>query len=509
MSRNELFATTEPVFEMPGALPFERGHGSAGRSMAEPPMALMGVAFDNITTAETVATIEKMIQSREPHYVVTANVDFLVQARRDVELHRILLDAHLVLCDGTPLLWVSRWLGNPLPERVAGADLVPLLIKRAAQTGHRIFFLGGAPSVAAKAVANLQAKYPDLVIAGHYSPPFRPLLEMDHTEITRRIREAKPDLLFVSFGCPKAEKWCSMNYRMLGVPVAIGVGATIDFLAGTVRRAPRWMQRTGTEWIFRMAQEPRRLMRRYTTGIWHFTTGVMAQWCCLHFHRRKIGARQCRATFEERVASLHLTPPPRLDVRAVQRDGALWEKAATDGRHCLLDMSGVNVLDSSGVGLLISLHKRLRQSGRQLVLIGASQVVRRVLRRMRLQDYFTTARNEDMVWQRIKARSAEGALVKFNRWNNQLEWRGEITVENAERIGQATVEQWRSNPVPQPWVIDISLVRFIDSRGAELIARLAAFAESAGCSLNFTGARPAVRDVLRRSKMESLLLKNK
>ncbi|MEO7676063.1 MAG: WecB/TagA/CpsF family glycosyltransferase, partial [Verrucomicrobiota bacterium] len=205
-----------------------------------PPIAILGIPFDNVTTAQTVAAIEDMVASRKPHYLVTANVDFLVQARQDVELRRILLDAHLVLCDGTPLVWASRLLGNPLPERVAGSDLVPLLIKLAEKKNYRIFFLGGSLDAAETATANVQKEHPQLAVAGHYSPKFASLLDMDHEEIRRQISEAKPDLLFVSFGCPKQEKWISMHYRSLGVPVCVGVGATIDFIAGKIKRAPKW-----------------------------------------------------------------------------------------------------------------------------------------------------------------------------------------------------------------------------------------------------------------------------
>ena len=237
---------------------------------ANPPIAILGVPFDNVTSAETIDSIERMVESRQPHYLVTANVDFLVQAQEDVELRRILFDAHLVLCDGTPLFWASRFLGNPLPERVAGADLVPLLLRVAAEKKYRVFLLGATPESAQQAVDNLKKRHPDLIIADHYSPPFNKLLEMDHDEIKRRIVAAKPDLLFVSLGCPKQEKWIAMHYRSLGVPVCAGVGATIDFLAGRVKRAPRWMQRICAEWIYRLAQEPRRLFKRYFKDLWVF-----------------------------------------------------------------------------------------------------------------------------------------------------------------------------------------------------------------------------------------------
>src|SRR6185437_3998241 len=132
---------------------------------ANPPIAILGVPFDNVTTSETIDAIQRMVESRKPHYLVTANVDFLVQAQEDVELRRILFDAHLVLCDGTPLLWASQLLGNPLPERVAGADLVPLLLRVAAEKGYRIFFLGATEESCTQAVNRLRKLHPALIIA--------------------------------------------------------------------------------------------------------------------------------------------------------------------------------------------------------------------------------------------------------------------------------------------------------------------------------------------------------
>src|SRR5438132_8621021 len=130
-----------------------------------PPIAILGIPFDNVTISEAVHLIAEMIESRRPHYLATANVDFLVQAQTDVELRRILFDAHLVLCDGTPLVWASRLLGNPLPERVAGSDLVPLLLQVAAERGYRPFFLGSTQEVAEAAISRLRTIHPTLKIA--------------------------------------------------------------------------------------------------------------------------------------------------------------------------------------------------------------------------------------------------------------------------------------------------------------------------------------------------------
>jgi exopolysaccharide biosynthesis WecB/TagA/CpsF family protein len=238
---------------------------------------MLDVQFDRVTLEETIERIDEMVQARAPRYVVTPNVDFLVQARRDAQLRQVLLDAHLVVCDGTPLVWASHWLGNPLPERVAGSDLAPRIIRLAAEKRYRLFFLGASPEANSQAVAKMRAQYPGLEIS-HYSPPFRPLAEMDHDEIGRRIRAAEPHILFAAFGCPKGEKWMAMNYLSLGVPVMISVGATIDFLAGRVKRAPMWMRRGGVEWVYRMSQEPRRLFRRYASDLYPFARGITTQW---------------------------------------------------------------------------------------------------------------------------------------------------------------------------------------------------------------------------------------
>jgi len=238
---------------------------------------LMGVPFDRVTMDGAVKRIGEMIADGSPHYLATANVDFLVQARSDTELKNILNEADLVVCDGTPLVWLSRLLRRALPERVAGSDLVPRLLEEAERNDWSVYFLGGQEEVREQAVRKVRRSHPGLRVAGSYSPPFAPLDAMDHDGITARIREAKPDLLLVSFGCPKQEKWIARNFEAAGAPVSVGVGATIDFLAGSVKRAPRWMQVAGMEWVFRLAQEPRRLLKRYATDLLVFGIGVIRE----------------------------------------------------------------------------------------------------------------------------------------------------------------------------------------------------------------------------------------
>lgn len=254
-------------------------------------MAILGIPFHTITLPGAVDRIEEMVADGFAHYVVTPNVDFLVKAQRDPALRHILICADLVLCDGKPIVWASHMLGGALPGRVAGSDLVPRVLQSAARLGWRVFLLGGSPEVAAAAARRIAEAHPSLPEVCHYSPPFRPLDEMNNAEIIKRVRAARPDVMLVCFGCPKQEKWMALHGAALSVPVMIGAGATIDFLANTVARAPAWMQRSGTEWLFRLAQEPRRLARRYADDLLHFFPAILRQ----RWRQRPTGARKARA----------------------------------------------------------------------------------------------------------------------------------------------------------------------------------------------------------------------
>ena len=471
---------------------------------AKLPAALLGIPFDNLTIAEALDRIDDMVASGKPHYVVTANVDFCVQSFEDVELRRILVEAHLTLCDGTPLLWASRLFGNPLPERVAGADLVPMLINRASEKGYRIFFLGGAPQVTQQAVQQLERLYPQVVIAGHYSPPFRPLLDMNHDEIAERIRAARPDLLFVSFGCPKAEKWMAMHYRRLGVPVSIGVGATIDFLAGNVRRAPNWMQRAGLEWLFRMAQEPRRLCSRYAKDLrqigWPLLSQLYLQ--CTTSHRRQTSSRAAITASEP--TWVRVQAPERFDHASLLNDARVWNEVQS--KHCLVDLSDVAFIDSTGLAALLRLRRRLAPWS--LVLLAPGANVLRVLRRFQLEDFFHIAPTILEAREFISPVSPNPVSSPFANPVPPLLWTGEVTAANVEDVWTATrdkIDLLCAAGEKHP-SIDLSQLRFIDSSGVGLMIRTGRYAQNLGVHIRFTNARDAVRNVLRMARLELFLL---
>lgn len=227
-------------------------------------MRLMNTEIDNLTMDETLDAIDSLIKEDNCSYVVTPNVDHIVQLEKDEELKRVYENASLILTDGKPLIWISNWYKTPIKEKISGSDLFPRVCELAAKKGYTMYLLGAAEGVADKAAKNLMDKYKGLNIVGTYSPPFG--FEKDKVElkkIYRQIQEVHPDILIVGLGCPKQEKYMYHHCKELDVPISFGLGASIDFEAGNIKRAPRWMSEHGLEWLYRITQDPKRLAKRY------------------------------------------------------------------------------------------------------------------------------------------------------------------------------------------------------------------------------------------------------
>ncbi len=219
---------------------------------------------DNLTMEEAVREAKRLILDGRNSYVVTPNVDHIVKIEHDGLFRDIYEKADLVLTDGKPLIWMSRWMGAPIKEKISGSDYFPEVCRMAAKEGFSIFLLGAAEGVAKKAAVNLMKKYKNLKIAGVYSPSYA--FENDVEEIAhiiKKINTAKPDILCIGLGTPKQEKFYHRYKDQLKVPLTLHIGATIDFEAGVVKRAPKWISYMGLEWLYRLLKEPRRLYKRY------------------------------------------------------------------------------------------------------------------------------------------------------------------------------------------------------------------------------------------------------
>ena len=225
---------------------------------------LLNTEVDNLTMREALAAIDALIKKDISAYVVTPNLDHIIQLERGGELVEVYKHANLILTDGKPLIWISKLFKTPIKEKISGSDLFPLVCKLAAKKGYRMFFLGAAEGVAAKAAENLMKRFPGLQVVGTYSPPFGfEENEEEMNKIKSMIRNAKPHILIVGLGCPKQELFILHHREELAVPISLGLGASLDFEAGNIKRAPRWMADHGLEWLFRITQDPGRLIKRY------------------------------------------------------------------------------------------------------------------------------------------------------------------------------------------------------------------------------------------------------
>ncbi len=364
-------------------------------------VAVLGIPFHNVTMEETVSLIEDQIHEGGFHQVATANVDFLKHALADERLRSTLCSCDIVIPDGMPVVWMSRLLGTPLKERVTGIDLVSRLAERSAEKGHGIFLLGSSEVRSQLAAHTLSKRYPGLRIVGRYSPPPAALDKMDHEEILRRIEEARPDILLVAFGNPKQEQWLSMHRDRLKVPVCIGVGGTLDALSGGWRRAPRWMQSCGLEWLHRMSQEPRRLAGRYTSDalclLRHLPEYLTASASQPHRAASNISSRQIGNTRLIGILG-------DLTGNTLEEFNSLSLGACLEGMNIVLDLSRVGYLSPESLGSLIFLENRMRRRKEQLWLAGMPRHLRRVLRAGRLRNYFlTTTMVSDALYRTAKA----------------------------------------------------------------------------------------------------------
>jgi N-acetylglucosaminyldiphosphoundecaprenol N-acetyl-beta-D-mannosaminyltransferase len=228
-----------------------------------PRVDVLGVQVSAINLGDALDVLDHWITTGTRNYVCVTGVHGVMESRRDERLRAVHNAAGLVTPDGMPLVWWTRARGYADVGRVYGPDLLLACCERSITTGYRHFFYGGGDGVADLLARRLTKRFPGLLVAGTYTPPFRPLAPQEDDEVVARINDAAPDIVWVGLSTPKQEYWMAEHVERLTAPVSIGIGAAFDFHAGLKPQAPRWMQQSGFEWLFRLATEPRRLWRRY------------------------------------------------------------------------------------------------------------------------------------------------------------------------------------------------------------------------------------------------------
>lgn len=364
---------------------------------------LLGIPVDNLNMDGTINRIMSMVDQyrhdRRNRLVATANVDFIINShsrkkrQQSAELLDTLRSADLVTADGMPLVWLSRLLGRPLPERITGADLVPALAEQASLIGKSVYFFGGNKGSAKQTAKLLSERHPELKVAGYSAP----MIDMDDNlenmiEIAR-INITNPDILFIALGNPKQELWFKRYSKYLKVPVSMGIGGTFEFISGQTSRAPRWMQKTGFEWIYRMLQDPRRLIKRYIIGLFNFNLMVLPliilNWLGKLFNRGSEflitdiqpimpGDRNYSQLFYNLTRLKSVKIKPIMDREMSQ---------------LTLDFNAIHFIHASEVYYLMNMLMIAQQMGVKLELVNLRLIPRLLLRVYRIADLLENSKN--------------------------------------------------------------------------------------------------------------------
>ena len=363
-------------------------------------VSVFGYLFNNYSTPELAAKIMEHVKKDNKilWQIVTVNMDFIDRAKRDEELRYIIKSSNIVTADGMPIIWVSKLFGKPLKERVTGSDLTPILIKEAEKNEVPLFFLGGTIKENEIAIKNLKRDYPKLK-TGNFSPEVKPLLAMENEEILEKIAEIKPKILFLSLGS-KAEKWARMNRDQLeeiGVKAVIGVGATIKFLAGTVNRAPLWMQKNGLEWFYRLMQEPTHLYKRYSRNFVALVAEVVHElW------------RSSEQEFNGIIYNRRIFASPIVEDLKIPEKGVLQLKLKNkiqvyhlnkykkrlhnviygdEIQKVEIDFLRVTFLDSAALGYLLRMNQEMSMLGKELKILRISPQLYNLFKFRKLDDF--------------------------------------------------------------------------------------------------------------------------
>ncbi|MFY9173732.1 MAG: WecB/TagA/CpsF family glycosyltransferase [Peptococcia bacterium] len=235
-------------------------------------VSILGIPVAKMTMAEVLDWIRIMVEQGKSRHVVTANAEIIHKANREPEFFRMINKADLITADGSGVIWAAKLLGNPLPERVTGIDLVQQLFNLAEAKGWKLYFLGAAPEVVEKAVLATLSKHPLLQIAGYRDGYYS---QEEIQDVVENIAQSKPDILLVGMGAPRQEIFIQEHLSQLNATIAIGVGGSFDVLAGKVNRAPKWMQKAGLEWLYRLSKEPKRFWRM--TALPRFVIKILGQ----------------------------------------------------------------------------------------------------------------------------------------------------------------------------------------------------------------------------------------
>ncbi len=345
---------------------------------------VLGVPIDSVDMATTTQRIDAAAQRSTPFLISTVNSNFLVASRSNAEFKESLYRSDLCTADGMPVVWIARLLGIPVKERTAGADLPEAMkLMRPPSRALKVFLFGGKEGSAASAGERLNAERKGLVCVGTHYPGFGSIAEMSSDNIIKTINASGADVLLVALGAAKGQAWLLRNHERLSTPVRAHVGATINLQAGTVNRAPRWMQKVGFEWLWRIKEEPQLWQRYGYDGVVLLRllfTHVLPLVILTRWQAWRSGGQEVAVARYEDDKTVTLNINGAATGRTVGVPMPHVQFAAERGKDVVINFSGTRYVDARFLGLLLMLDKKLNAHGRRLTLTGISAGVGRMFR---------------------------------------------------------------------------------------------------------------------------------
>ncbi len=336
---------------------------------------LLGLPFDAVTLEEAVTKIRTAIDTRSPCFVSTPNLNFLMAAQKNAAFHDSVIHSDLSLADGMPVVWLARLMGIPIPERVAGSDVFEAL-RNSSRNGRpiKVYFFGGPPGIAERAAQQINAEGKGMECVGFASPGYGSVQDMSEADALDKINQSGADFLVVSLGAAKGQAWIQHNQAVLNVPVVSHLGAVVNFVVGNVQRAPRWMQKTGLEWLWRVKEEPE-LWRRYFNDaqallklvLTKIPLGLTYQW------RYKTRAKKDQeSTFKcvESADGTHIQLFGRCTQENLPAFRSACERWLATGQKCTVDVSNAAYVDHAFLATLLMLRAHGQQVGRPVQLVS-------------------------------------------------------------------------------------------------------------------------------------------
>lgn len=457
--------------------------------------SILGIPIDNVNMTEAVDRIFEFVkeysEDMRSRYVATVNVDFVVNTLAwgndhvsNTELLHILRKADLAIADGMPLVWLSKLIGTPLKERVTGADLVPKIAEKASTNGKSIYFLGGRPGIAKQAADKLQQSNKGLKIAGTLSPNiYNEGLELldaeeEDSRIIADINNCNPDILLIGLGNPKQEIWFERNKHRLKVPVSIGVGGTYEFIVGTVKRAPKWMQKSGLEWVYRITKDPKRLWKRYFVGLFKFSIHALP---LISNKKNTYTTLKTEKTQKNEINTLHIKSkktkfillPSDLTSNNTRDLYYKYNETSLETKIIVFDLSNINQIDGTGLSTLIRTCNHIDIHKQRVQFIGITPEINRILQKHRLFDFVRNKSSNNLITaiSTVQKKAQKPDYIINSDINDiaYLKFFGNLNVDIINRINQDILLSALGN---RNCVVDLNETDTIDSASVLFLLKI-------------------------------------